>query len=581
MILLPHYSFATAVPLAAALLLGATAIPAQADLVLNEVLYDPSGSDEGNEFVELWNPDSVPRALTGIVVEAADGSGIGAWAPIFRGSPGDSIPPRGVFLAAGVQLAAAMQNGPDAVRLARDGIVLDRLGYGELGSSALFEGSPAPDVPSGHSLARRGDGVDSDRNADDWEDEPRPTPGRANHPDERLELADGEVQMDPIVPWPGETVVVTARVHNRGRLPLDGSRWRLMAEWQPIGGREAHAGGLPILHDGVGLAPGESTAISLSMDGIPEGPFRVLVWIASADGNPFSADLADTSFALGRARASPAVINEIAFRSDGAGEWVELWLREAVADVSLFSIADQGSIPHPIFREDVARPLPAGAFLVIAQNPQAVRDRYGLDSSLVVGIQGAWPSLNDTPGPNGWADIVRVTDEAGVPCDVVPYVARSSSRGGSLERLSADLPGHLSGSWGECIDPSRGTPGRANSLRAPDREGSGRGTLIIASARVLRRDVGFAPLLLRLTAEARGRSIVVRVMDLLGRPVRTLVQGQRFESEGAFAWDGRDGAGSWVPPGLYVITAETMAESGPGPRRSSIPIAVSAGRIAP
>jgi len=580
-ILLPRYFFATAALLAAALLLGAPAIPAYADLVLNEVLYDPFGLDEGNEFVELWNPDSVPRALAGIVVEAADGTGIGAWTPIFRGSPGDSIPARAVFLAAGVLLAAAIQNGPDAIRLARDGIVLDRLGYGELGPSALFEGSPAPDVPSGHSLARRGDGVDSDRNADDWEDEPRPTPGRANHPDERLEFSDGGVDLDPIVPWPGETVVLTARVHNRGRLPLDGSRWRLMAEWQPMAGGEARGRGLPVLHDGVGLAPGESTAIAISMDAASEGPFRVFVWVASTDGNPYSEDLADTSFAFGRARASPAVINEIAFRSDGAGEWVELWLREAVADVSVLSIADQGSIPHPILRGDVARPLPAGAFLVIAQNPQAVRDRYGLDSSLVVGIQGAWPSFNDTPGPTGWADVVRVTDEAGVPCDVVPYVSRASSRGGSLERLSPDLPGHLSGSWGECIDPSRGTPGRANSLRAPDREGSGRGTLIIASARVLRRDLGLAPLLLRLTAEARGRSIVVRVMDLLGRPVRTLVQGQRFESEGAFAWDGRDGAGSWVPPGLYVITAEAMAEGGRGPRRSSIPVAVSAGRTPP
>jgi flagellar hook assembly protein FlgD len=69
---------------------------------------------------------------------------------------------------------------------------------------------------------------------------------------------------------------------------------------------------------------------------------------------------------------------------------------------------------------------------------------------------------------------------------------------------------------------------------------------------------------------------VIRVVDLVGRRVRTLVEGQRFESEGAFAWDGRDAAGTWVAPGVYVISAEAAAEDGRGPRRTAIPVAVSA-----
>jgi flagellar basal-body rod modification protein FlgD len=91
---------------------------------------------------------------------------------------------------------------------------------------------------------------------------------------------------------------------------------------------------------------------------------------------------------------------------------------------------------------------------------------------------------------------------------------------------------------------------------------------------VLRRAAGAAPLLLRLAADARGRSLSVSVLDLLGRRVRTLVQGQRFAGEGAFAWDGRDGSGAWVAPGLYVIAAEAAPEDGRGPRRTAIPVAV-------
>ena len=155
------------------------------------------------------------------------------------------------------------------------------------------------------------------------------------------------------------------------------------------------------------------------------------------------------------------------------------------------------------------------------------------------------------------------------------------TRGGSLERLSPDLPGHQPGTFGECVDAARATPGRPNSLRAPDRDAAPRGALLVASGRVLRRGPASAPLLFRLTPEARGRTLVVQIYDLLGRRVRTLVPGQRFAAEGAFAWDGKDGAGAWATPGLYVVTAESQAEEGHGPRRTAIPVAVSAARVAP
>jgi flagellar hook assembly protein FlgD len=70
----------------------------------------------------------------------------------------------------------------------------------------------------------------------------------------------------------------------------------------------------------------------------------------------------------------------------------------------------------------------------------------------------------------------------------------------------------------------------------------------------------------------------VRVHDLLGRPLRTLVEGQRFASEGAFVWDGRDDRGDAVPPGLYVVRAEALPEDGAGARASSLPMAVAAER---
>jgi flagellar hook assembly protein FlgD len=117
-------------------------------------------------------------------------------------------------------------------------------------------------------------------------------------------------------------------------------------------------------------------------------------------------------------------------------------------------------------------------------------------------------------------------------------------------------------------------------MRAPGAATAARGPLLVAGARVLRREGGAAvPVVLRVTAAALGRRLTVRVHDLLGRPLRTLVEGQRCTTEVAFLWDGRDDRGDPVPPGIYVIRAEVLPEDGAGARSSSVPLAVAAERV--
>ncbi|HKQ18237.1 MAG TPA: FlgD immunoglobulin-like domain containing protein [Candidatus Eisenbacteria bacterium] len=543
------------------------ACPARADLVLNEVLYDPAGADEGMEFVELWNGDDLPRALAGIAIEAGDGAHPEAWVVIHRGQPSDSVPPHAAYLVSGLALVGPIQNGPDAVRLTRDGVPLDRLGWGDLESGSLFESAPAPDVPSGHSLARREDGRDGDSNAADWADEAAPTPGRANHPEERLVFDRASATVTPIVAWPGEPMMFVANVRNRGRLDLAGTRWRLVADAEP-----------PAMSPGVSLASGESALVSLSIPAPQSGAFLFRARLEVAEGVP-TADLADTAVVPVRCVAAPAVIHEIAFRDAGSGEWVELWFREPVPDVGLFALADATASPRAIERGPTPRPAAAGEFLIIAQDPTRVASNYGLAAGAVLGVVGGWPSLNDVLGASGFSDVVRLFGPGGPggpggsPSDAVPYRSDAATRGGSLERLSPDLPSAAPGSWGECVDPSRGTPGLPNSLRAPEPGASPRGPLLVASANVLRR-AGATPLLFRLTPEARHLALTVDVRDLLGRARRVLLRGQRFVSEGAFAWDGRDDAGQPVPAGIYIVRAEGVSE-GTRPRVSVLAVAVS------
>ena len=548
----------------------------RAGLVLNEVLYDPDGADEGHEFVELWNPDSLAAPLDLVELETSDGARPGTWTTVWRAEPGGTVGPRSPYLIGAERLLAPLQNGPDAIRLVRGGAVLDILGYGELTDPGQLEGEPAVDASSGASLARVADGVDTGVNRADWAVDPEPTPGLANHPDVRLRFGRAKPALSPPVCWPGERIVGRVSVRNSGRLPLDGSRWRLVGDLAAPGS-DSWADGAAV--EGVTLAPDESSSVSLSWVGPAPGPYRVRLRLEAALGGGDGAAWSDTVTAWLRSVASPVVLSEIAYKNAGAGEWVEIWAREPVEDVGTLSLADAVSSPRPLDRGPSPRPLTAGSYLVIAQDPAAVRSRYGIPDSAVVSVLGGWPSLNDGAPGDGESDRIAIALADGLPADAMSYGDDATVRGGSLERLSFDLPSGDPGSWSESIDPNGATPGHANSLRAPGGSPPGGRALLVAGTRVLTvRAREPVPIVFRATEAARGRRLTVRVHDLLGRTVRTLTEGQRLATDAAFVWDGSDDRGRPAAAGLYVVRAEALPEEGAAPLRSSLSIAVAGGR---
>jgi len=159
---------------------------AQAQTVISEVLYDAAGTDNGNVFVELFGaPGAV---LDGLLLEGINGADGSIYRSVVLAG---TIPSDGIFvigddggdgasLVSGVDLVREIdfQNGPDSIVL-RDGeLVLDALGYGDF-SNGVFagEGSAAPDVPSGSSLARINPAMDTHNNLLDFMALDLPTPG--------------------------------------------------------------------------------------------------------------------------------------------------------------------------------------------------------------------------------------------------------------------------------------------------------------------------------------------------------------------------------------------------------------------
>ncbi len=159
---------------------------AAADIRLNELLSNPSGSDDGLEWVELYNRGAADVDVSGWVLRTATQA---------TGGSSDSLPDGTSIVAGGFLLVGAggvgaitVNNGTggDGVYLLCDDVILDSVVYGADNSDGLVDdwGIPATsiaDVPGeNETLGRREDGVDTDQSGDDWGISTLPTPGAAN-----------------------------------------------------------------------------------------------------------------------------------------------------------------------------------------------------------------------------------------------------------------------------------------------------------------------------------------------------------------------------------------------------------------
>lgn len=162
-------------------------------VVINEVFYDPFGSDEGC-FVELLGKSGT--SLDGYVLLGVNGESGKQYNLIDLS--GHSIPWNGYFVIAQDESVsnadledskANYQNGPDNIELWHENDKVDSVGYGDF-SEAVFtgEGNPTFDIVY-YSIGRRPDGVDTNDNIMDFVGLPLASPGKPNTPGAAVEKA--------------------------------------------------------------------------------------------------------------------------------------------------------------------------------------------------------------------------------------------------------------------------------------------------------------------------------------------------------------------------------------------------------
>ncbi len=520
------------------------------EVVINEVLFDPRGKDEGFEFVELYNPTSHPISLNRWQLQSGNGAREGAWKIEWEGGADDTIEARSFFVI-GEELVEPtpdyitpldLQNGPDAVRLISDSGEFDVVGWGRHTFEEYYEGEPVIQSSSGSSLGRDPDGVDSDNNSVDFRRFSIPTPGDYNHPpcDFKLEGVAISRFTSPADP----SLDLVARIINIGSSQCSTGVF-LKVICQGIASEAALERCFP---------PEQVFRFSLRIPNPGEGLHRLLGVVECEQDRWNENDSLWTSIVV---FPPPIVINEIMFKpGSGDCEWIELVNRSnKTINLNGWEIGDPKS--HLITNQDVI--LEPDGFLVIAEDTTVVRRRYGLKNDILLSPVGGWSKLNDTDGQYGYADYVILKDVFGTTVDSVAYRARWSEPFRSLERIEPSQPSTLASNWSPHYGNLPGSPGSCNSVSVYSVETKGFLTVVpqaFCPDEDLRK---VACLKVTLPSPA---NVFVGIYDLRGRLVRKVLDGDYVESSRVTFWDGKQDDGRKAPLGVYIVLLQARCASG-------------------
>jgi len=521
---------------------------AAAHVVINEVLYDPEGADSGLEFVEIMNCGHSGVVLTGWVLETGNGAHPDDWTVEWIGGDLDYLEVGEILFIGEAAVTPApdyvtpldLQNGPDGVRLREGDRIVDTVGWGEPLFAEYYEGSPAPDVPSGRSLARSPDCFDHDDNSLDLLACPAPTPGARNALGSDLAV---EVRHAwGAVAGAGAPLTVRSVVRNVGSVPTLGHDFSIALF---VGDSETPVVSVTPAEP---IAPRDSLELPLEWSAPELGYHHVAVRLSlPSDENPAN-DEAVTTVTVGRP-AGILALNEVMHSpAEGQTEWIEVVnvAGESVRVAGWFLGDDEEAFA--ISCPEGPAVVAPGAFLVAARDTELV----GSPCPCPVVPTDGWEALSVH-------DTVVLLDDHGTPIDRVQYERSwGGERGVSLERVRPDMPPDDVSNWGSSVDRSGATPGLPNSIYLPERPAGGSLEALpnpftpdgdgVDDRTVIRFDLPVARATARLT-----------VFDLRGRVRAVLLDREPVPARRELIWDGTGEGGELLPSGLYVLFLEAIS----------------------
>lgn len=259
------------------------------------------------------------------------------------------------------------------------------------------------------------------------------------------------------------------------------------------------------------------------------------------------------------------VINEVLYDPVGTGsDFVELYNRsDKVLSVANWKLAHtvNGAITDPTTITTAAFLLMPGQYVLITANPADIAARYPLSHTDRF-VQATMPTYNNGNGT------VVLEDPNGALLDRFDYnddlhfALLNKTEGVSLERVSPDRPTSDPTNWHSAAETSGfATPGYQNSQFSETVSTSGE--LSIARKIFSPDNDGYEDVLtIGYSFKEPGFTGTLKIFDIVGREVKTLLDNKLLGTSGAISWDGIMDTGDLARMGPYVVYLEAFDLNG-------------------
>ncbi|MCI0514168.1 lamin tail domain-containing protein, partial [candidate division KSB1 bacterium] len=380
------------------------------------------------------------------------------------------------------------------------------------------------------------------------------TPGGVNSCDLKsvdLELLADSIRFEPLTPHFSDSIQIHFTVLNAGKNEV--TEFSISCLNQAAGDTNVPA---PVLvhHFSGALTPLQARPYSLTLPPSPSGHRQLTVQIDA----PADVDLSNNrvSFPISVGFAPGQVgINEIMYSPlAGQVEWIEIYNRsDQLVDIGAWQIAD-GTGENPIPLKPSLSYLPPQGFAVLTGD-SAFFETWPNVQAPVLFTTRSFPSLNNT------TETVWLFDQNGNLMDQVTYAdSWGGGLGIALERINPNLPSNEATNWNSCVAPPGGTPGAVNSIfviaRATQTEFS------VTPNPFSPDNDGFEDFtLIAFDLPLFTARINLKLYDVRGRLIRTLLNAESSVARRSVIWDGRDDDQQLARVGIYIIFLEALNET--------------------
>lgn len=541
-----------------------TTFSISAQVILTEVMYDPSGPDKSDEYVEIYNLGTSPVDLSGWQV--GDGASFDTFVEI--GAAGLLLQPQQYGLILDPDYfsdSSSTYNGlipPDALILTIDGATFGSGGLSNNTAETVVLANAAQDTiqrytysignTSGYSDEKIE--LTEDNSAQNWGESLRfnGTPGSKNSLTRaNIDLGIMKFTLLSNIFITGADIPFELTVKNLGRQSIGSFQWLTFYDWNRNDLPEADEI-LEIFQNNTALAMDDSTVLSGEFKNIPFGDVVFAAAVLLDEDEDSTNNVAAQPVYVDNPTGENIVINEImAEPQPGLEEWVELYNtgNQALNLRNIYFADARDTIQ--ICSED--RFLEPGAFMILGGD-SAVAFQYSLPFDQLV-VNKKFPTMNND------FDDLRLLGPSLLTYDRVNYTAdwygREIEPGTSLEKINPLFSGQSAQNWAASVSPSGSTPGRENSVFIdvlPPKN-----TLEITPNPFSPDGDGFEDFtVIQFDLTVETAFISIRIFDTRGRLIRYLANGEPVASQGQFVWDGKDDDGRIGRIGAYICLVQAF-----------------------